>query len=236
MIINLWSTPRTGSVWYSNYLKQQYPGSVLVTEIFNQYHMDIYYSIHNDRVINSHMYVEGGFYKDYFIANGTITIKKVFARRTRSIEEEEAYRIDLFNQITSDIPLILHNHVAPINEKIKQRLINATEKNIYIHRKDKRAQLGSYAIAFSTKQFVQFFDKEETGIVNDIDIEPLENLISRIKIWDQLPKQDIISYEEIEFFNEYNWPKKQNKDYRLRLSDNMLLLIESLVKKYENEK
>ena len=234
MIINLWSTPRTGSIWYSNYLKQQYPGSILITEIFNQYHMDIYHCMHNDRLINSHTYVEGFFYKDYFIENGTITIKKVFAERTRSIEQEEAYRIDLFNQITSNVPLILHNHVAPIDEQIRQRLIEIAEKNIYIYRKDKRAQLASYAIAFSTKQFVQFFDKEETGVVDDIDPMHLENLVSRIKIWDQLPKQDVVAYEDIEFVNKYNWPKKQNKDYRLRLSDNMITLIDSLVSEYEN--
>jgi hypothetical protein len=233
MIINLWSTPRTGSVWYSNYLKQQYPGSILVTEMFNQYHMDIYHFIHNGKVINSHTYTEGSFYKDYFIDNGTIAFKKVFGEQIRSRNEEEAYRIDLFNQITSDIPLILHNHVAPINDQIRQHLINIAEKNIYIYRKDKRAQLASYAIAFSSKQFVQFSDKEETGVVDDIDPVPLENLIGRIKIWDQLPKQQVVAYEDIEFFNKYNWPKKQNKDYRVRLSDNMISLINSLVSEYE---
>jgi hypothetical protein len=235
MIINLWSTPRTGSVWYSNYLKQQYLGSILVTEMFNQYHMDIYHFIHNGKVINSHTYTKGSFYKDYFIDNGTIAFKKVFGEQIRSRNEEEAYRIDLFNQITSDIPLILHNHVAPINDQIRQHLINIAEKNIYIYRKDKRAQLASYAIALSSKQFAQFSDEEETGIVDDINPVPLENLISRIKIWDQLPKQQVIAYEDIEFFNKYNWPKKQNKDYRVRLSDNMISLINSLVSKYENE-
>jgi hypothetical protein len=158
----------------------------------------------------------------------------VFAKRTRSIEQEEAYRIDLFNQIIFNVPLILHNHVAPIDEQIRQRLIDIAEKNIYIYRKDKRAQLASYAIAFSTKQFVQFFDKEETGVIDDIDPMHLENLINRIKIWDRLPKQDVVAYEDIKFFNKYNWPKKQNKDYRLRLSDNMITLIDSLVSEYEN--
>jgi hypothetical protein len=235
MIINLWSTPRTGSVWYSNYLKQQYPDSILITEIFNQYHMNIYYHFtHDGKRINTHTYKEGFCYDDYIIINDAISIRKVFAKRTRSIEQEEAYRIDLFNQIIFNVPLILHNHVAPIDEQIRQRLIDIAEKNIYIYRKDKRAQLASYAIAFSTKQFVQFFDKEETGVIDDIDPMHLENLVSRIKIWDQLPKQDVVAYEDIEFFNKYNWPKKQNKDYRLRLSNNMISLIDSLISKYEN--
>lgn len=233
MIINLWSTPRTGSVWYSNYLKQQYPGSVLITEMFNQYHMDIYrHTMHNGRRINAHTYAAGFFYEDYFILDGTIATKKVFAERTRSIEQEETYRIDLFNQVTSAVPLILHNHVAPIDEKVRQHLVSIADKNVYIYRKDKLAQLASYAIAFSTKQFVQFFDKEETGVVDDIDPVHLTNLIKRIKIWDQMPKEHVVAYEDIEFFNKDNWPKKQTRDYRLRLSNNMITLIEQLVNEY----
>ena len=138
MIINLWSTPRTGSVWYSNYLKQQYPGSVLITEMFNQYHMDIYrHTMHNGRRINAHTYAAGFFYEDYFILDGTIATKKVFAERTLSIEQEETYRIDLFNQVTSAVPLILHNHVAPIDEKVRQHLVSIADKNVYIYRKDR---------------------------------------------------------------------------------------------------
>ena len=235
MIINLWSTPRTGSVWYSGYLQSQYPDSTLLTEMFNQYHMDIYHhTMHNGRRINAHSYATGFCYDDYFITNGTIATRKVFAERTRSVEEEEAYRIDLFNQVDTTKTLVLHNHVAPINKQVRQRLMDIADKNVYIYRRDKRAQLASYAIAFSTKQFVQFFDREETGQVADIDRVHLENLVSRIKIWDQLPKQDAIAYEDIEFFNKDNWPKKQNKDYRLRLSNNMISLIDSLVSEYEN--
>lgn len=235
MIINLWSTPRTGSVWYSNFLKMKYPGSILLTEMFNQYHMDMYYTMKNGRRLTAHVFSPGFCHDEYSNVNGTITTKKIYSERTRTVVDEELYRIELFKQLDSAITLILHNHVAPINETIKQQLIDIADKNIYIYRKDKRAQLASYAIAFSTRQFIQFFDKQETGTVDDINCGHLENLINRIKIWDNIPKESSIAYEDIEFFNKDNWPKKQNTDYRLRLSQHMISMIDELVIEYEKD-
>jgi len=235
MIVNLWSTPRTGSVWYSNYLKSQYPNSILLTEFFNQYHMNIYHMMLSySKRINLYSYSTESWYDDYSIIDGKISIQKKFEKRVRSVEEEEEYRIHLFNQIDTNFNYILHNHVSPINEKISKLLTEVAEKNIYIYRKDKRAQLASYAIAFSTKQFVQYSYREELGIVSDIDIMPLENLVKRIKVWDSLIKDNIVAYEDIDFFDNQYWPKKQNKDWRQRLSSNMINIIENLVAEYES--
>lgn len=235
MIINLWSTPRSGSVWYSRYLQSQYPDSVRINELLNQYQIGVYHMFTEDRFLNSYNYSVGYYYHEYFMDNGTIGSNKVFAPRERSVAEEEIYRIQLINQIDPANTLILHNHVAPINEKIRQQLIDSAYKNIYIYRKDKRAQLASYAIAYASKQWVQLVDYEDTGIITELDITSLKNLISRIKFWDQLTKQDSIAYEEIKFFDQPNWPKKQNKDYKLRLSDDIIKIIDQLVTEYENQ-
>jgi hypothetical protein len=234
MIINLWSTPRTGSVWYSIYLRSQYPNSILLSELFNQNLMSIYHTSNGHR-LNHVNYSKGCYYNEYYINNGNILIKPIFGQRKRTVDEEELHRIELFEQINLDKTYILHNHVSPINKKVLEQLVQKADKNIYIYRKDKRAQLASYAVAFSTKKFAQFSGKADIGTVEDIDESHLVNLINRIKIWDQLPKQDIIAYEDIDFIDNEGWPIKQTPDYKSRLSNNMISLIDKLVSEYENK-
>ena len=79
MIINVWSTPRTGSVWYSYYLnKIKYPNSMYINELFNKHHMKNYYMRNADGLMFSlDNYEENAYYLEYFIDNGTININKV---------------------------------------------------------------------------------------------------------------------------------------------------------------
>jgi len=197
--------------------------------------MNLYISLSTGRK-NYHHYEPGFFYTDYFINSGEIQSRKIFAQRTRSVEEEEQYLISLFNSIDVNRVSIMHNHVAPMNMDIRDRLLNyPNSKNIFIHRRDKRAQLASYAIAMATRQFA-IFNKSllSDSVVPDIDPTSLYNLIDRIKVWDSLEKQNIIAYEDINFTDINGAPLKQTRDYKLRLSENMLSIIDTIVSEYEN--
>jgi len=233
MIINLWSTPRTGSVWYSYHLKNLNPSSILLTEPFNRFHMDLYYSTNNGKIINQTHYSEGAFYKDYSILNGKICIQKKYQKRERTIDEEEKYLIDLFNNIDKSLTYIIHNHVSPISEYIFKTLTNLG-KNIYIYRKDKLAQLASYAIAYETKEFVRFnkISSENQNLINITNIDSLKTLIERIKVWDNIDKNNIIAYEDITFYDLPGMPKKQNFDYKNQLTKESIRVLENLLSEY----
>jgi hypothetical protein len=243
MIINVWSTPRTGSVWYSYYLNSIHLDSIYVNELFNRHHMKNYYMISSDgKMFGLTDYEDNAYYLEYFIDNGSINFKKVFEPRTRTVDIEEQHRFDLLKKYSSKNKTILHNHIDPINPEIRQYLMDMSTKNYYLYRKDKRAQLGSYVIAYSTKQFGQMIKGEFTDRVDDIDPKVLENLVDRIKTLDTILENlkdfnaEIIAYEDIEFFETDGFPRKQNKDYRVRLSQKMLDLIERLVTEYESTK
>lgn len=235
MIINLWSTPRTGSVWYSYFLRSLHSNSVLLTEIFNRNHMNMYYS-DKGGLKNYHHYEPGFFYKDCRLESGFICVEKVFAERTRTIPEQEEYLISLLANIHPEQILIMHNHVEPMSSQVRNWLMEHPGcQNIFVYRKDKRAQLASYAIAMATRQFA-VFDKRllSNSVVPDIELAPLHGLVERIKVWDSLDKETTIAYEDITFANLPGLPVKQNPDYRLRLSENMLSAIDKIVSDYEN--
>lgn len=236
MIINLWSTPRTGSVWYSYHLARTTPNSMVITEMFNRYHMNIYVHVANGIITNHHQYIDGSYYKEYLVEDGCLTTRKVYAPRSRSVDEEEIYLWKLLQEVSDTKQnLIFHNHVAPMNDSIRQYLTRRGETNLYIYRRDKRAQLGSYAIAYATKQFA-LFDKSKLSdvVIDSVDIGPLRGLIDRIRVWDRVRGADTIAYEDIQFYDQPGLPVKQVQDYRLRLSSGILQQIEELVVAYEN--
>ena len=235
MIVNLWSTPRTGSVWYSHYLSRQYSESLLITEMFNRYHMNMYHVRGDDGSIkNYHEFVPNSFYKEYYLDDRNfLNRRSVYSSRTRDIDAEEKYCFELLTNVNQNQILVMHNHVDPINTEIRDYLINATHKNIWIYRKNKHQQLASYAVALSTKKFAAF---HKTAVsyepVEDIDRGPLDNLMRRIKVWDSLPKTDVIAFEDIQFYEESGFPVDQNIDPWARLSENMKSIINEIVKQY----
>lgn len=237
MIINLWSTPRTGSVWYSNHLHRKTLPSILLTEPFNRFHMDLYYMVDkNGLITNHHEYLEGSFYKNYLFKNGRILTEKRFEPRTRNIEEEEHYIISLLEKLDFNLTYIIHNHVSPMSVDVLNKLM-AIGKNIFIYRKDKVAQLASYAIAYKNKEFVRYSNTEKfREKITITDYEPLRNLIQRIKVWDALPKETIVAYEDIDFYQTAGMPIKQVKDYRDVLTEESIEQITYLLnKEYFNE-
>lgn len=233
MIINLWSTPRTGSVWYSYYLQRKNIPSTLLSEMFNRYHMTLYYKIsHNGRITNHHEYSQGAFYKSYYIENNNLKYKKVEEPRSRNTDQEEEYLISLIDQIDTSYTYIFHNHVFPISKDIMDILMHKGV-NIFIYRKDKLAQIASYAIAYETKEFVRFKIAEDHNQKIEIsNYEPIKDLINRIKIWESLPKTNIIAYEDIHFFEQAGMPLKQNANFRDKLSLNSIKNLENLLEKY----
>ena len=236
MLINIWSTPRTGSVHHSYVLRDAF-NAQLINEFFNRYHMSIYFTNYNGVKLNHREYVPGSFYSEYFVDSGKLSYRKIYGERRRTIDKEENYRLKLFDLIDINSQnLVMHNHVAPINKEVYNRLIGMTSKNVYVYRKDKRAQLASYAVAFSSKQFVLFKSEyKHKSMVSDIDKIHLENLINRIKIYDGLEKSDEIAYEDMEFKPSPNYPIKQVNNYKELLSDNMINRVNDLVVKYEAE-
>jgi hypothetical protein len=194
------------------------------------------------KIFNLNEYKEGSFYLDYCLVDGAFSTQKISEPRIRSVEDEEQYRFDLLKNYSSTKKTIMHNHIDPINPEIRQYLMDMAEKNYYLYRKDKRAQLGSYVIAFSTKQFGQLIKGEFTDRVDDIDPKVLDHLVERIKTLDTIidniknPDDVVIAYEDIEFFERDGFPRKQNRDYRVRLSQEMQDLVERLVTEYESSK
>lgn len=233
MIINLWSTPRTGSVWYSYHLQKLHEPAILLTEPFNRYHMNLYHFFVNGKVVNLDDYVHGSFYKDYFLENGRIVYNSNYSKRSRTIQQEEDHLLRLLDKINKEDNYIIHNHVYPISEKILDKLVEIGD-NIWIYRKDKVAQLSSYAIAFATKEFVRFNKNIQTDntLIEIKDVEPLKRLINRIKIWDSLSKETTIAYEDIEFYELPGMPYKQNNNYADRLSANSIRLINDLLNEH----
>ena len=239
MIVNLWSTPRTGSVWYSIYLHSQHPNSTLITELFNRYHMNMYHTDISGITLNLRAYETDSYYVEYSLDNGNIVKNKVYAARNRTVDQEEQYRLDLLENIDTTRTFILHNHVEPMNAAIKATLLDIGE-NLYIHRRDRRAQLGSYVIAQHTKQFAKFdLSPESEDVIVDIPKGLLVNMMSRIKVWDNMKKKNLIAYEDIDFSQTSDeikkWPLKQNLNYRKRLGADLLNFIDQLVTEYERE-
>jgi hypothetical protein len=107
-------------------------------------------------------------------------------------------------------------------------------RNIYIYRKDKLAQLASYAIAIETNEFVRFkkVNEENSNLITITNVDRLKMLIERIKIWDNIKKEETIAYEDIQFYNKLGMPMKQNCNYKTRLTAQSILILEDLLEKY----
>jgi len=244
MLINLWSTPRTGSVWYSYHLAAQHRNSLVLTEMFHVHHMDMYHLRNADGSIqNFHHYIPNGFYVEFFIDDtGNIKKRSITGERTRTVKQEEEYCFDLIKQFNGSQVLILHNHVEPINPSIMQYCIDKADKNIWIYRKDKVQQLASYAVALGTKKFASFRKQVHTNeVAPDCEIELLERLVKRIKLWDSLTadkrdNDEIICFEDIKFYDRIGFPYDQNLNPLEKLSDNIKQVILQLVSDYEDSR
>lgn len=240
MIINLWSTPRTGSVWYSMWLAREH-SCIRITEMFNPHHMNIYRKIVDGKVMNYHQYQPDLYYEEYEVNDGILRTVRRMEPRTRTVPEELEYRKSLLKHLSADNRLIMHNHVAPIDEQVRQYLTDNCDANIYIYRKDRRAQLASYLIAYTTKTFAQFTKPVDQPSITYSDLNGVNNwtqaingLADRIKKWDRLDKiGKIVAYEDILFQEVKGLPHKQVLDYTKVLDGKILEYIDTLMVEYE---
>ncbi len=222
MITNVFSTPRTGSTWYSLFLKnlllkKKDQHVSFLSEPFNQYHYGLYHEQTESSFFNHQEYQSGRFYKNLILKDGIVVTEKIYEKKSQTMEEEFQHKRDLI--LKAECDLIIHNHVAPLAEDIFSFLLKIGQKNYMLCRKDIKQQLASYAIAYHTKKFVDFKQPEkslnfETSI---IQIQPLIDLLGRIKIQKQILDQfpdpfEVVYYEDIEFTEFLESPKKQNQD------------------------
>jgi hypothetical protein len=217
MIVNLWSTPRSGSNWYASYLVNEYQKqnkrTIKHKHYLNYYHLKNYYGGGGDWVYE---YKSGYSHPHYYYDHLFQGIKKtnIYKERTRNIEEEESYRIELFekhNHIKN--PLILHSHFAPMSKKAYDYLYNKADRNIFLYREDFVAQMSSYALAYGTNIWKPV---QNYVVYQNVDADEgvLKHLFERIALWHQIDKSggEIVKYEDFDFnYSGDSMPTKQNK-------------------------
>jgi len=217
MIINLWSTPRSGSNWYAGFLlneqKKVNPKTIKIKHYLNYYHLKNYYSDTGDWVYE---YKNGLSYPAYSYDHLRQSIKKniVNGERTKTVEQEEEYRISLFekhNHIKN--PLVLHSHFAPMSKRGYDYLFNKADKNIFLYRENFVEQMSSYALAHGTNIWKP---RAKLPIFENVDANEgvLKHLYERILLWHTIDKSgcEIVKYEDFDFnYQGNNMPIKQNK-------------------------
>jgi len=217
MIINLWSTPRTGSNWYAEYLSSQQKKLHNRVSILHQY-LNYFHFInyikpgYGDWVYE---YKKGYSYPGYRYNFLTKAIEPKInnSERDRNPKEEEQYRIDLLERHDHlKTHLILHNHILPMSDKSYNYLFNKADKNIFLYRENHIDQLSSYALAYGTNTYKK---SENYALHKDVyvDKQVLENLSERIIYWHNIDKKkcDVVKYEDLDFCYETDrMPKKQN--------------------------
>lgn len=217
MIVNLWSTPRIGSNWYSQYLLHHYLESnrrtILYGQYLNEFQMTGYHKFgYGDLVYN---YEPGLSYKYYYYdyLKKAINYKPKQGPRLLDLYQEERYRLDLLKKHDFDKnPAIFYNHVQPMSKYAYKYLFDIADKNIFLYRRNIQRQLASYALGYGTKQYKA---SNVNKVYADIEVEypVLKNLVERIIYWHRLDKTncEIICYEDLDFSKIGELPKKQNE-------------------------
>jgi hypothetical protein len=241
MIINLWSTPRTGSNWYAEFLFTNLKKTNNKTQIFHQY-LNYFHFINYSKSNHGdwlYEYDKNCTYPnfEYDFLKKSITFQHKLGKRTRDPKVEESHRIHILdNHDQNKFPLILHNHVMPMSEKSYTYLFNKANKNIFLYRENLVDQLSSYALAYSSTIWKP---KSNLKVLQNVktDKNVIKNLYDRILHWHSLDKTncDVVKYEDIKFSDYPNIKiTKQNKvkpfdqlhietqTYILELNDNFL--------------
>lgn len=228
MIVNLWSTPRTGSNWYSvylyNYYKELYPRLQVYPQYLNHYHLYNYESRTSQDFV--YQYDSSCSYKFYYFDHLRKRISSTykFSVREIGIEEEEKYRLELLDRHDfKKVPSIFYSHVAPMSKRSYQKLFDIADRNIFLYRKNVKRQLSSYALAMGTQEFRADPTKPYKPHKDiDVNFDIIKNLADRIIYWHNLDKNgcEIICYDDLKFEEKYKFPIKQNIiDPFLQLSD-----------------
>lgn len=230
MLIVLWSTPRTGSTWYSHFLydelKKTHPFCLSLRQYLNKFQFDTYRKLNKQDLVKP--FEPGCFYTEYYLDNFAkkISSRLVSDKRTLNLYEEESYRIGLLEKHNLiKFPIILSQHVMPMSVDAYKYLKNKATRNIYIYRENIINQLASYIVASYLEKFVRG-EHEREIVVKDafIDSKRLYDFYERIKYWHNLDKTncEVIKYEDIDF-SQGTFVQKQNSTVKAidQISDQM---------------
>lgn len=233
MLTVLWSTPRTGSTWYSQELYKKIQNNnraaVYLRQYFSKHTLDCYFLPNQDMQVSK--YEPKSFYLKYQLEPlcKKIVETRVYERKTISAQEEEVHRIHLLETTNiTKYPIVLHQHVSPISIDTYHYLKNKANRNIYMYRENIVEQLASYVVAVYSNNFFQTnFQHIENA---EIDLDRLESLYERILIWHKLDKTncEIVKYEDVCDL------KKNNKRPISQLSGKMLRAIQNLNERYQD--
>lgn len=246
MITNIWSTPRTGSVWFAQHIhRNSEQPAVFLREPFNPFRYNLYHTICDDgSIISDPVYTSGSFYEELCLDdNNNIYVKRVYAECSVDIAQEDQHRYDVFQQRNHTQHIITQNHIYPIDRRHRDYLLTHSTNNYWLYRKDKRAQLASYAVALSTKRFTSYkkmdISNQQISKCDYADMkEYLARLMYRVRLWDRFDKPNnstIIAFEDIQFYEQEGLPYNQHSNGWNRLSDGIKHLINELVDRYEAE-
>lgn len=245
MLTVLWSTPRTGSTWYSHYLYEQISDSnkkvVFLRQYFNEFHLKSYLKHGDpDLLMKFEPYC---FYEEYYLdpLAKKILSKNIFAPRWRSSVQEEEYRIKLLDSHNlKKFPILIHQHVSPMSVNSYSYLRSKADRNIFLYRKNFVDQLSSYALAMHTSIFRKQGPQHIIPVLQNVsvDMQLLRGLSDRIKQFYNHDKTgcEVLYYENLDFTKRKN-TEKQNKVKPFdQLSDQTKLDILELNEDFENFK
>lgn len=237
MLINLWTNPRTGSNWYCKKLALDYSKNIesySISEMFNSNLYNIYLTENDGTIKFTKEYSKDSFYTEFALQDGKIIETHVNSERFRTVEEEESYRYSLLDYIdTEKFNVIFSNHASPISIKSFNKLKALSSENYFLSRINLQKLMESYAIAYTTKKYIQYGHSKDITLEIDIDERVYKNLAFRIKCWENLNKENgiIVYYEDIDF-SEYSnlqhMPSKQYESQTVIFSENNKQIIKLL--------
>jgi hypothetical protein len=216
MFTVLWSTPRTGSSWYSSYLYDELCAerktTIFLRQYLNEFNMRSYWKSGDPDLLYN--FEANAKYQEYFLEplGKKITSKSIQEPRWRTLKQEELHRIDLLEKHNlKKYPIFVYQHISPMSVEAFSYLRNRATRNIFLYRENFIDQLSSYALAMHTKIFRKQGAGHNVPVLKDVtvDRQVLLNLTERIKHFHEIDKTgcELISYESIDFTKRKNTEK-----------------------------
>ena len=217
MLINVFSSHRTGSTWWAHYIKNQYSNGKLYNEIFNQ----VRYL--RDAEVGSGKFVQEEDYTDSCFWRAPDDSCTEIVNNYRELVAKDSSRfnkwLQFFKQSTDTV--VCHTHLSPLQDnKYLTELSKIGDKNYYVYRENVLEQLASFVILEHTGEF-GVTTKDKANISTKftypiIDIKSIEWKSWEIIHSEEIVNKLIVNFEKIKYesmpFNETidGMPLKQN--------------------------
>ena len=230
MLINVFSTHRTGSTWWCHYLINKNPGGIFYNELFNQV---TYFAVGgNDKYIPFNEYKEG-----YYWRSPNNACKRLLHHYYKVPDEYEGRyeRWIKYLEFSPEVN-ICHTHLWPLRDsKYLAELCKIGDKNYYVYRENILEQMASLIIMEHTGEYT-VVTKEKSNISEKftypiIDMKTIEWKMKEILHAEEFIADKLFNYERIKYesmpFHETveGMPLKQNVSAfdRLCIIDQVLL-------------